>query len=297
MKRRYLAPARHDTAAATFAHPAFAGFAPWRDWCTQAEWPGIDGLNAGLSDVRHSHTRQPLRFVAQTPDLLADGLHYEARIFERGDIATRLGNWHDLLNAMVWCRFPAIKSALNLRQHRDVQRVGAKQRTPAQYAQTLFDEGGAIVCLRDASLLPAWDAHDWRELFRTLHWQSGAIRVEVFGHALLEHALTPGKLMTAKCLVWQGDANDVDPATITAEAIADARWLNDPQELRPLPVSGIPGWHAPQDDVFYASAECFRPARPGRRYPDPLHAKNAMPSCVLIDDPDPTEPACIPSPC
>lgn len=270
MKRRYLAPARHDTTAATFAHPAFAGFAPWHGWCTQPEWPGIGMLNAALSGVQHAYTGQPLRFVAQTPELLADGLHYEARIFQRGDIATRSGNWHDLLNAMVWCRYPAIKSALNLRQHRDVQRIGTKQRTPAQYAQTLFDEGGAIVCLRDQSLLPAWDAHDWRELFRPVHWQTGAICVEVFGHALLEHALTPNKLMTAKCLVWCGkDATD-GISGLTAAAIADARWLTDPQELRPLPMSGIPGWHAPQDEAFYAGAECFRPARPGRRYPLPL---------------------------
>ena len=270
MKRRYLAPARHDTTAATFAHPAFAGFARWRDWCTQPEWPGIGTLNAAFSGLRHAYTGQPLRFVAQTPELLADGLHYEARIFERGEIATRSGNWHDLLNAMVWCRYPAIKSALNLRQHRDVQRIGTKQRTPAQYAQTLFDEGGAIVCLRDHSLLPAWDAHDWRELFRPVHWQTGAIGVAVFGHALLEHALTPNKLMTAKCLVWCGEEDADEIPGLTAAAIADARWLTDPQELRPLPMSGIPGWHAPQDEAFYAGAECFRPVRPGRRYPLPL---------------------------
>ena len=45
-------------------------------------------------------------FVAQTPALLADGLHYEQRIAERGEIATREGNWHDLLNALIWLRFP-----------------------------------------------------------------------------------------------------------------------------------------------------------------------------------------------
>jgi len=267
VKRRYLAPERHQTSATTFAHPAFSGFMAWRDWCVQADWPGIEILNAGLAGMRHAHTQQPLRFVAQTPELLADGLHYEARIFERGEIATRRDNWHDLLNAMVWCRYPAIKSALNLRQHDDVQSVGAKQRTPAQYAQTLFDEGGAIVQLRDAALLPAWDRHDWQELFRPVHWQAGAIRIEVFGHALLEHALTPDKLMTAKCLVWCGDATSIDLSELTAGAIADANWLTDPQELRPLPVSGIPGWHTTQDDAFYATAECFRPARPGRVYP------------------------------
>jgi hypothetical protein len=275
VKRRYLAPERSATSAATFAHPAFEGFAPWRDWCLGRDWPDIEALNAGLRGLAHAHTGHSLRFAAQTPELLADGLHYEARIFERGDIATRIGNWHDLLNAMVWCRFPALKSALNLRQHRDVQRVGARRRTPAQYAQTLFDEGGALVHLQDRGLVPVWDAHDWRELFRPQHWQSGAIRIDIFGHALLEHALTPGKLMTAKCLVWYGAHDGFDGIAATAMAIAEARWLTDPQELRPLPVSGIPGWHALQDAAFYAGAACFRPARPGRAYPAPLPVSGA----------------------
>ncbi|MBK6727697.1 MAG: DUF3025 domain-containing protein [Xanthomonadales bacterium] len=270
MKRRYLAPAREATSAATFAPPAFAGYASLKQWLLQPAWPDLGALNAGFGERRHAATGKPLRFVAQTPELLADGLHYEARIFERGEIATRERNWHDLLNAMVWCRFPQIKAALNGRQYQDLLRVGAKRRTPAQYAQTLFDEGGVIVTLRDAALLPIWDAHGWSELFQPVHWQDGALRIEVFGHALLEHALTAGRLMTAKCLVWCGDDAGFDTGTATADAIRGGRWLNDPQELRPLPVSGIPGWHGIQDESFYASAECFRPARPGRVYPTPL---------------------------
>lgn len=279
MKRRYVAPARDATSAATFAHPAFAGYASWRHWCLQPAWPDLSALNGALCGHTHAETGRPLRFVAQTPELLADGLHYEARIFERGEIATREHNWHDLLNAMVWCRFPQIKAALNRRQHQDLQRVGAKQRTPAQYAQTLFDEGGVIVTLRDAALLPSWDAHDWAELFRPVHWQDGILHVEVFGHALLEHALTPGRLMTAKCLLWCGAGSGFDPAAATADAIRCGRWLNDPQELRPLPVSGIPGWHSSQDPSFYVAAECFRPARAGRLYPPPLPVDRS-PSCV-----------------
>jgi len=32
------------------------------------------------------------------------------------EIATREHNWHDLLNALVWLRFPGLKSVLNRRQ-------------------------------------------------------------------------------------------------------------------------------------------------------------------------------------
>ena len=41
-------------------------------------------------------------------------------------------------------------------------------------------------------------------------------------------------------------------------------------ELRPLPLSGIPGWHAGQDARFHREATCFKPLRPGRVYPPPL---------------------------
>ena len=50
------------------------------------------------------------RFEAQTPTLLADGLHYEQRIAERRVIATREGNWHDLFNAMIWAALHAYQA-------------------------------------------------------------------------------------------------------------------------------------------------------------------------------------------
>ena len=56
-----------------------------------------------------------------------------------------------------------------------------------------------------------------------------------------------------------------------AAAIAAGRCLGDPQELRPLPLSGIPGWHRQaQDAGFYRDQPCFRPVRAGRIYPGPL---------------------------
>ena len=47
--------------------------------------------------------------------------------------------------------------------------------------------------------------------------------------------------------------------------------LADPQDLRPLPLSGIPGWHdGTSRPAFYREADCFRPLRAGRAYPAPL---------------------------
>jgi hypothetical protein len=215
--------------------------------------------------------------------LLADGLHYERRIAERAEIATREGNWHDLLNALIWRRYPALKSALNARQVAEIAVAGPKRRTRAQCALTHFDEAGIVVLLRDPELLALWDAHDWHGLFwrEREAWSDGRIAAHVFGHALLEHALKPGQLLVGKALVVmvrQSGKVESDPTAAVdnpfdalAAAIGRGELLNDPQELRPLPLSGIPDWH-PDNAVerFYRDAPCFCPLRNGRRYPAPF---------------------------
>ncbi len=216
------------------------------------------------------------RFVAQTRTLEAENLHYELRIAQRGEISTREGNWHDLLNAMIWLRYPALKYALNQRQAEEIDVAGPKSRTRAQYALTHFDEAGVIVAVRDARLLELWDSHDWHSLFWRERdaWHNGGIRVAVVGHALLEHALKPEQLVVGKAIVVFVDSNEVTPEYViehVADGIRDRTLLLDPQELRPLPLSGIPGWHPTNEsEGFYAMAECFRPLRSGRSYPPPL---------------------------
>src|SRR5262249_16596675 len=151
----------------------------WREFSDllTGAWPDVAALNA-----RRMTT--PPYFVAQTPALLADGEHYEQRIFTRGQIATRERNWHDLLNALVWLRFGGLKQALNVRQVAEIAKLGPKQRTRAQYALTHFDEAGIIVLLRDAELVDLWDAHDWHGLFwrERAAWRDGRIEAVVFGH-------------------------------------------------------------------------------------------------------------------
>src|SRR5574337_687723 len=187
----------------------------WRDDAALLEgaiWPSIDRLNNGLR-AGSGH-----RFVAQTPALLADGLHYEQRIAERGEIATREHNWHDLLNALVWLRHPTLKQALNRRRA----------------------------------------------------WLDGTIRLELFGHALLELALDPARLLVAKALVFQANDGADTPAPVgaCAVAVAEGRLLRDPLELRPLPLSGIPGWHPDNaSESFHLEAPCYQPRRAGRAYP------------------------------
>lgn len=264
---RFVAPNRAEFSRDVLRQPPLAQWCDASGWLDALQFPAVDELNGGWNDA--------WRFVEQTPALLADGLHYESRIHERGEIATRADNWHDFFNALVWRRYPLLKAALNRRQFAEITLMGDKQRSRAQCALTHFDEGGVIVVLRDAQLLRCWDAHDWTGLFWNARedWARGLIRAEVFGHALLEMALVPDKLITGKALVVveaDGSAPDAALAALAA-AIADGRLLNDPQDLRALPISGIPGWHRANGEArFYAEAECFRPLRAGRCYPPPL---------------------------
>lgn len=265
-RRRFIAPPRDEVDASAFQHPLFADFAAYAPWVTATDWPGIDVFNR----LRTLPGRQ---FVAQDAALLADGLHYELRIGQ-GRIATRLQNWHDLFNAMVWVRHPAIKDALNLQQCLHIERWGPSVRSRAQQALTQFDETGIIVRVRNTQLLQAWDQHDWTTLFHThaKHWQCGDIAVAaVVGHALMEQMLLPGRLLVGKCLLVQGE-DDAAGVAAVAQVIRSGSVLNQPLELRPLPLAGIPGWHRPQSPAFYQQTEYFRPLRDGRVYPAPLSA-------------------------
>src|SRR5690606_36267822 len=187
----FRAPLRGEVDASVFDHPVFDGVQPWRDWLVAASWPTLEAMNAPLA-VRGSDEREgapigragwPLRFVTQDEAMLADGLHYEQRIAERGQIATRNSNWHDLFNALIWLRYPQIKRAMNARQVADIMRVGTRRRTRAQDALTQFDEAGVVLTVRaddrTESLTEAWNRHDWYRLFQLVAGSSW--RIDVVG--------------------------------------------------------------------------------------------------------------------
>ena len=224
-------------------------------------------------------------FVAQTPQLLADGQHYEQRI-ARGALATREGDAHDFFNALVWLRHPQLKWALNQRQCADIATMGTKIRSRGQYAMTHFDEAGAIVWLADELALACWNTHDWEGLFRR-HGDAWGTRiaVTVFGHALLEHTAQRDLLPMGRCIVARVEAEEISARSDAvgviaawagresqiAAAIRDGDLLSDPQQLRPLPLAGLPGWHPDGDTIDFFDLPCFRPARPDRVYGLPFN--------------------------
>lgn len=264
---RYVAPSRESVDPAVFQRWPLAGWREHANWMQGPRWPSIDELN----EARPAGQRE--RFVAQTAALLDDGLHYEQRIAERGDIATREANWHDLFNAFAWLRYPALKRALNAQQMAQIAIMGTRDRSRAQYAMTHFDEAGVIVSLKDRRLLDLWDSHDWYGLFwrERSAWTDGRASLQVFGHALLEHALSPGKLLVGKALAFVGDGSEDQVLAAAVDGIGAGQLLRDPLDLRPLPLSGLPGWRVDSDgESFHQHAECYQPRREGRAYPLPV---------------------------
>lgn len=260
-KRVFVSPARENVKKSIFKHPVFRDVIESLSWAESEQWPPVESLNSREEKLIHAYTGMDLVFEKQTAELVLDGMHYEQRIYQCGQIATRENNWHDLFNAMMWLKYPRIKSALNARQWRDVGLHGLKTRTPGQCAMTLFDEAGALVAM-PADMLECWKRHDWHGLFieHADAWRSGRARVAVFGHALLDHALVTETLLVAKCIVLDEQTDFSSGFDTLADDIHSGKCLLANSELRTLPLCGIPGWHSAVDSAgFITTAACFSP--------------------------------------
>lgn len=102
----------------------------------------------------------------------------------RGLVPTRPGSVHDLLNALVWARFPQAKRALSERQLQiargQLLPPQRRVRTPEQDALAMLDEGGVL---------------------------QGPHLTAVFGHAILEDAIR-GRTSRPRIVVLEEDDLD-----------------------------------------------------------------------------------------
>jgi hypothetical protein len=214
-------------------------------------WSGGLPLHAALD----AGGAAPIRFVAQSA--LPPEVPYERYLFESGCCPTR-ENLHDFFNGLIWRHYPQAKRRLNALQAAQIAVQGAgAQRGPVRDAITLFDENGALL---DAPA-PLWEAllaRNWQRLFVDLRPLWSQARVRVFGHALLEKLLAPRKEITAH--VWARQC----PMNSTAEVDG---WLAGQftagclagKPFTPLPVLGIPGWWAENENFsFYDDSLVFR---------------------------------------
>lgn len=191
---------------------------------------------------------------------------YEQQIANTGEVPTR-DNRHDRYNALIWMHFPQTKAALNRLQVTEIAQapVGGP-RGRVRDAATLCDESLAVLTVapHEASMVTELlSDHAWETLFcdYRARWHN-QWKLCLFGHALLEKLDKPYKGITAHLLVLGSN-----PSTAASDAVDTvlANTVNQglhPRLLRPLPILGVPTWHAENDDPrFYRDTTVFRPVR------------------------------------
>lgn len=250
-------------------------------------WPSLDALNIQTNALRlANHRGQPIKFVAPA-DSESTLMHYEKRIAETGEIATR-ENWHDFFNAMQWLTFPKSKAAISEMHARllasPVEGTNNMRSIPRDVL-TLFDEGGVIVSSADESWLDHIRNFEWKKLFveRRVDLGSG-IKFYLAGHSVLEKMLNPFIGVTAKALLLKVDNNfsalshetqlrEIDSRA--AEWLMNAESLASTHHLHPLPILGIPGWLAANESAgFYNNTHYFRAGRGKLGQPGTASAKS-----------------------
>lgn len=252
--------------------PADPPFDQLGDAAQLIDWPWDEALAA--LNVQAAQLPGGLCFVEQTPALVADGLSYEQRIGECGQIAMRRDSLHDLYGALMWLAWPRSKWAIHRGQMAGIQAHGARQRSRHQQALAHIDEAGLVLVTEDPTLIDALHAHDWAGLLGARRAAWSQARVAVIGHALFELKRTqPHDLLAGKVIAVVGPASAADSAldAVVAQGIDTRRAAADPRDLPTLPLAAIPGWDPRNTDAgFIASAPCFRPRPPGRVYAPPL---------------------------
>jgi Protein of unknown function (DUF3025) len=225
-----------------------------------------DALNAqqALMSAQSLHhvPSQPVLFVPQSA--LPEGRAYEAYIFASSQVPTR-ENLHDFFNGLAWLVFPHTKRRLNALQNSVLAESGVQStRGALRDALTLFDENAALWPVQadiPNEVINALRAKQWQRAFVDLRSQWQPTCPVLFGHALLEKLVSPYKSITAHVYIAQAAMQTVavaDLDSLTAQQLGPANLV--PKPFIPLPVLGVPGWWAANEDAqFYADAQVFRP--------------------------------------
>ncbi|UJP02536.1 MAG: DUF3025 domain-containing protein [Nitrosomonas sp.] len=239
----------------------------------QQSWPEPDDLNklcALQSREMLTRSGKPVSFVPQLPGKLDAEQRYESGIYLTGQVPTRVKNWHDFFNALVWQIFPHAKSALN-QLHYQAQLVELsnqdRNRCKLRDAATLFDESGVIVACSQAALIQLIRDFEWKELFwRQRKAVLSSMRFFVFGHGLYEKALNPYAGMTGKTVIFNVPeaffAQDLPAQLCAIDAMLELyllQTLSSSSDLVPVPLLGYPGWIGDNDsEVYYENKQYFR---------------------------------------
>lgn len=259
--------------AALLASPLLHTVRPFIEALPADSFPDSATLSALARqfDVRNADGL-PIRFVTPTAEAKVAACDYEGRAYRSGEVLTRADSWHDCFNALAWCAFPRAKAAINRAHIRELELQADSRRNVARDVLTLLDEDGMIIAASDLALIELVRAFRWKELFVARRAEVQAhMRFYIFGHALHEKALAPYRGITAKAIFQPVTAEFLAQPVMTqlatldaavAERIADSSLLQSTAALQPLPILGVPGWHAENESpAYYDDTWQFRPGR------------------------------------
>ena len=241
-------------------------------------WPGLTDFNQLLIDRYEGLTSASgslLQFVEQSGKPACLEAEYEVRIFISGEIQTRLENWHDYFQVLVWNTFPKTKVSINKHHATSIcnRHINNKldRRSSSENALTLFDECGAIIVCSDHSLIDLIKGHAWKKLFVDHKNEFGrSLKCFVFGHAMFEKALKPYIGMTVHAIILSVDTDffnyDESRQINLIDDLAMHHFNNaktiDTNMLQPFPLLGIPGWYKGNEaHSFYDNKQYFRDKR------------------------------------
>jgi len=240
---------------------------------TSETWPELAEYNQLIDNQIKNANDKYIRFISQSNQCDKFEEEYEPRIYYNGEVQTRLNNWHDYFQVLVWKTFPKTKTLLN-RIHFDASSIRVKEKVKQRGSKenfvTLFDECGTIFVASDPSTISMVKSFEWDRLFvENQHLFTETIDCMVFGHAMYEKALKPYIGMTTHCLFLQVEQHYFRLNTkekteyiddLLVRLICKIENLNT-KSLSPLPILGVPGWYHDQSEDFYSNQSYFRPGR------------------------------------
>jgi len=246
----------------------------------QNDWPTLidyQNLFEQYSGDSKNKANKPLHFVNQSSASKTFEDAYEQRIYLKGEIQTRLKNWHDFFQVLVWSIFTRSKIQLNALHYqaaklRNQETSGNTNRSPVENTITLFDECGVILLSDKTEILELVRDFNWKKLFINNRSQiQQHLKCIIFGHALYEKSLTPyigmtghGLLLKIKSTFFEFDLNtqlqiiDDKITAIFSRPVSEII----PNILTPVPILGMPNWDVNnQSESYYDNENYFRIGR------------------------------------
>jgi len=243
-------------------------------------FPTLDDLNELVAQKERQivvESGKPVRFVEQMHGSLPFEAQYEPCCYLSGEVQTRPDNWHDLFNALVWLAFPKTKAAINARHYRALSNqphAVAGARGNERDMLTLFDESGVLVVHAEDELAELLRTFQWKDLFWQRRDQVKAdMGFYLFGHGLYEKAVRPYVGMTGQGLVMAVGREFFTRPLVERLSYLDGLLTDyflapgncrSTRELVPVPLLGVPGWAAENNDsAYYDNIRYFRKTRRG----------------------------------